>query len=105
MSHLLRALAVAALLAALPAFAKKPLGPADRVDLNRASVPELTRLPGVGEKKAQAIVAARGKKPFARVEDLTSVKGFGPTWLAKHRGNLTVGTSSPPPAAAAPPRK
>ena len=90
----LRAVAAAALvLAAAPALAeaKRPLGPADRIDLNRAGVTELMRLPGVGEKRAQAIVAARSKQPFRKPEDVLVVKGIGPRWLAKVRPHLVVG--------------
>jgi competence protein ComEA len=88
---------VAALLAvASPALAaKRPLGPGERIDLNRASVTELMRLPGVGEKRAQAIVALRAKKPFQRPEDVLTVKGIGPAWLAKVKPNLSVGPASP----------
>jgi competence protein ComEA len=103
----LRALALAGLLlAAAPALAgpKKPLGPGDRIDLNRAGVAELMRLPGVGEKRAQAIVAARTKQPFRKPEDVLVVKGIGPAWLAKVRGNVVVG-GVPAAVAEAPPRK
>ena len=69
MRGLARALAIAAaLLAAAPALAAKkalPLG--ERIDLNRASVTELMRLPRLGQKRAQAIVAYRAKQPFRRV--------------------------------------
>jgi competence protein ComEA len=85
----------AALLAALPAAAKKSLGPAERVDLNRASVTELMRLPGVGEKRAQAIVAHRTKQPFRTVDDVLAVKGLGPGWLGKVKGNVVVGAAAP----------
>ncbi len=87
-----------AALAAPPALAeaKRPLGPGDRIDLNRASVTELMRLPGVGEKRAQAIVAARAKQPFRKPEDVLVVKGIGPKWLAKVRANVLVGTAAAP---------
>ncbi len=94
MSAPLRAVATAALLlASAPALAeaKKPLGPGDRVDLNRAGVTELMRLPGIGEKRAQAIVAARGKQPFRKPEDVLVVKGIGPKWLAKVKDHVVVG--------------
>jgi competence protein ComEA len=103
-SRLVRTLVLlAALLAATPALAaKKALGPSERIDLNRAGVTELMRLPGVGEKRAQAIVSARGKAPFKRVEDVLVVKGIGPAWLAKVRNNVTIGGAAPatPPAVA-----
>ncbi|HYD41277.1 MAG TPA: helix-hairpin-helix domain-containing protein [Anaeromyxobacter sp.] len=97
-----RALALAALLLAAPsalAEAKRPLGAADRIDLNRAGVTELMRLPGVGEKRAQAIVAARAKQPFRKPEDVLVVKGIGPRWLARVRANVIVGTPAPAVAA------
>ncbi len=99
------AVAVAALLAAAPALAaKKALGPGERIDLNRATVAELMRLPGVGETRAQAIVALWQKQPFRRVEDVLAVKGLGPAWLAKVKGNVVVSGAvgaSPAPVASA----
>ncbi len=97
MSPPLRAVLVAAaLLAGTPALAaKKPLGPGDRIDLNRAGVTELMRLPGIGEKRAQAIVALRAKQPFRKPEDVLAVKGIGPAWLAKVRSNIQVGAAAP----------
>jgi competence protein ComEA len=86
-------------LAAAPALAaRKGLPPGERVDLNRATVSELMRVPGVGERKAQAIVALRQRQPFRRVEDVLAVKGLGPAWLAKVKASLYV--AAPPPAAA-----
>jgi competence protein ComEA len=97
-SALARRLAVAtAVLAASPAFAaKRPLGPADRVDLNRAPVTELMRLPGVGQKKAQAIVAHRQKAPFRKPEDVMQVKGCGRPWFQKVKANLVAGPAATP---------
>ena len=104
MSAVARALAVAAALsAAAPALAaKKGLPAGERIDLNRASVAELMRLPGLGQKRAQAIVAHRTKQPFRRVEDVLEVKGLGPAWLAKVKGSVSVGgvTAAAAPAAA-----
>lgn len=48
------------------------------LDLNEASAADLTRLPGIGEKRAQAIVAYREEHgPFQSVEDVTQVSGIG----------------------------
>jgi competence protein ComEA len=89
----LRTLAAALLLAAaLPALAaKRPLGPNERIDLNRAGVTELMKLPGVGEKRAQAIVAQRAKGAFRKPEDVLAVKGLGPKWFTRVKANVTVG--------------
>lgn len=102
MIPLAKAVLVAALLAAaLPAYAaKKGLPPGERIDLNRATVSELMRLPGVGEKRAQAIVAHRTRQPFRRAEDVLAVKGLGSAWFAKVKGSLSVGGAPAAPAAA-----
>lgn len=105
MSALAKALVVgAALLAASPALAGgKTLPPGQKVDLNRAGVVELMRLPGIGQKRAQAIVAHRSKEPFRKVDDVLAVKGLGPAWLAKVKANVVVGSAgASPPSAPAP---
>ncbi len=102
MSALAKALVLgAALLAASPALAaRKALPPGQKVDLNRAGVIELMRLPGVGQKRAQAIVAHRSKQPFRKVDDVLAVKGLGPAWLAKVKANVVVGSAGGSPAPA-----
>jgi competence protein ComEA len=97
-------LAAVGLLAAFPALAaKKPLASGERVDLNRASVVELMRLPGVGRKKAEAIAAHRSRAPFRRVDDVLTLKGFSSRWLEKQRAHLSVGPAAATPVAAKPP--
>ncbi len=101
---LLASVLAAVVLIAAPALAaKKSLAPGERIDLNRASAAELMRLPGVGEKRAQAIVAQRAKQPFRRPEDVLSVKGLGPAWFAKVKANLAAGVAQP--VAARPPAR
>jgi len=94
----LRILAALALLAlSAPALAKKrPLGPGERVDLNRASVAELMRLPGIGRKKAEAIAAHRAQKPFRAPSELAQVKGIGKTWLEKNQSRISAGSHGSP---------
>jgi competence protein ComEA len=88
-------LAAAALLSAAPALAeKKPLGTGERIDLNRASASELMRLPGVGKKRAQAILAYRARQPFRRPEDLLAVKGISADWLERVKGHLSASEPS-----------
>ena len=62
------------------------------------------RLPGVGQKKAQAIVTHRAKAPFQRPEDVVQVKGLGPAWFGKVKPNLTTGGGAPSPATSQPAR-
>lgn len=73
------------------------------VNINTASVAELSALKGIGEVKAQDIIAHREKNgPFKSVDDLRQVNGIGEKLLAKLRPHVTVGT---PAAAAAPAAK
>ncbi len=55
----------------------------ETIDLNEADVYDLQRLPGIGEKRAQAIVEYREEHgPFQSVEDLGLVPGIGEGILA-----------------------
>ena len=47
------------------------------IDINLADEKELSRLPGVGLSRAQAIVNAREKRPFKRKKDIMRMKGIG----------------------------
>jgi competence protein ComEA len=72
------ALALALACGLLVAGAEQGEGrPVDPVDLNLATLEELQRLPGIGPRKAEAIVALRKKRPFTRVTQLLEVKGVG----------------------------
>lgn len=65
--------------------------PSPKLDLNRANKSDLIRLPGIGEARAEAIIALREKKGrFERVEDLLEVKGIGPKILENIRPQVTV---------------
>ena len=67
------------------------------IDLNTASAADLTRLPGIGEKRAQAIVDYRESSgPFQSVEELTEVKGIGEGILAQVYDYVTVGVPDSP---------
>lgn len=72
----------------------------DPVYLNHAGVEDLRRLPGVGPKRAEAIVALRQRiGRFQRVEELLRVRGVGRATLRKWRPLVRLDA---PPAAAAP---
>ncbi|MEO6095715.1 MAG: helix-hairpin-helix domain-containing protein [Fibrobacteria bacterium] len=54
------------------------------MDLNRAPAAELTRVKGIGEKTALAIVEYRvSHGPFRELRDLLQVKGIGEKKLEK----------------------
>lgn len=60
----------------------RPLLPGERIDLDRADVSEITRLPRVGPGLAQRIVAWRDQHgPFGSLSRLDSVSGVGPKLL------------------------
>jgi competence protein ComEA len=61
------------------------------VDINSASVEELSSLKGVGHSKAQAIVDHRERNCFKSVEELSHVKGIGSKTVEKNRENLSAG--------------
>ncbi len=88
------ALAAVSLLSAPPQRpAKKPIAPGEHIDLNHCTVAELMRLPGVGRKRAEAMVARRARAPYRRVEDVLEVKGISHGWLERNRTHLTVGAA------------
>ena len=65
--------------------------PDGKVILNLASADELTKLPGVGMKRATAIVALRTKlKRFKHATDLLRVKGIGPRGLQRMLPHLVL---------------
>ena len=60
------------------------------VDINTATAEEIAKVKGLGAKKAEAIVAHRGKNCFKSVDELTNIKGIGAKSLEKMRGELTA---------------
>ncbi|MGB0466387.1 MAG: ComEA family DNA-binding protein [Pontibacterium sp.] len=77
----------------IPAYAEPSV-----VDINLASAQEIAAvMKGVGEKKAEAIVAYRTQfGPFKQLDDLTNVRGIGAGTLDKNRALLTLSTVESP---------
>jgi len=60
----------------------RPLAPGERIDLDRADVTEITRLPRIGPALAQRIVAWRAEHgAFGGLARFDSVPGVGPSLL------------------------
>ena len=83
---ILKAFLLAALLAlstGLPA--------AQTVNINTADKAELMTIQGVGERRAEAIIAYRDEHgPFKSVDDLLEVQGIGAAILDGNRALLSV---------------
>ncbi|WP_340677635.1 ComEA family DNA-binding protein [Paraglaciecola sp.] len=62
-----------------------------KINLNTASLDELTTLPGIGEKKAMAIIEYREKYgKFTSLEQLAEVKGIGTKMLEKLQDKISI---------------
>ncbi|MGK0358832.1 MAG: competence ComEA-like helix-hairpin-helix protein [Bradymonadia bacterium] len=65
--------------------------PGAQINLNTATVAELSTIKGIGQKTAAAIIALRDQKTgFKSVDELTEVKGIGKAKLAKIRLRLSI---------------
>jgi competence protein ComEA len=82
------------------AVAAGKAAPAGKVNINTATVQQLTVLPGVGEKLAARIVEYRQKQGgFKNVSELMNVQGVGEKNLAKIQAYLTTGGDAAKPTA------
>jgi len=79
-------LTASATVAASPPTSHGPASSDDPVVLNSAGLDDLRRLPGIGEKRATAILALRARLGRLRaIEDLMKVKGIGRATLKRLR--------------------
>lgn len=74
-----------------PAAKVEVVAPQEGININTADVQELTKLKGIGEKKAEAIIAWRKENGnFKTVDQLLEVKGIGEATLAANRENIRI---------------
>lgn len=63
----------------------------ERIDVNRADYYDLLRLPGIGEKKARAILEWREENgAFSQTEQLLEISGIGEKTLENLRPYITL---------------
>ncbi len=61
------------------------------MNINTATIKELSSLEGIGKKKAQSIIKYRQKNnSFMKIEDLKSVKGIGNKIFRKIKDQIAV---------------
>jgi competence protein ComEA len=79
-----------------PSGAASPAPLAAPIVLNRAGLDDLMRLPGIGRKRAQAIVELRERLGrFVRPSDLLRVRGIGTKALARLLPLVVIDASPP----------
>jgi competence protein ComEA len=77
--------------------AEPGLTPDGKVILNTAGVDDLMRLPGIGQRRAEAIIELRTRlKRFRRAQDLLRVRGIGPRSLKRLMPHFVLDPPKPP---------
>lgn len=61
-----------------------------KVNINNASLEELSSLTGIGEGKAKKIIEYREKNKFEKIEDIKNVSGIGNSLYEKIKENIEV---------------
>ncbi|MGY3778196.1 helix-hairpin-helix domain-containing protein [Isobaculum melis] len=62
-----------------------------KINLNKATLEELQKIPGVGQKKAEAILQYREEKgAFKKIEEITEISGIGSQTFEKLKEFIVV---------------
>lgn len=85
--------------------AQTPLADGERIEVNRASVEELRRLPRVGPSLARAIIEEREREPFRDAADLQRVPGVGEVTAQRLAPHLRFEAPVPRPGLLTPRRR
>ena len=60
------------------------------VNINKASKEELMSLPGIGERKAEAIIKYRNSKSFSNIEDIMNISGIKESAFNKIKDKICI---------------
>ncbi len=70
---------------------KKSPNKTGQININTAGVDQLSKLPGIGAKKAERIISFRKKNGrFRKTRDIMKVKGIGEKTYKKFAGRIRV---------------
>lgn len=62
-----------------------------KVNINKATIEDLRKIPGIGEKRAQEILDARvSKGGFKSIDDLLTISGIGQKTLEKIKNDIII---------------
>jgi len=61
-----------------------------KININTATIKELSSLKGIGEVKASLIIKYRQQHPFKKIEDIMKVKGIGIKTFDKIKDKIEV---------------
>jgi competence protein ComEA len=67
------------------------------ININQATVADLESLPGIGEKRARAIIASRNARGglFATYDEILEIDGIGEVTMNRLRAYVTLGPAHP----------
>lgn len=73
-----------------PIQVEDALNSSSLVNINKASKEELMSLPGIGERKAEAIIKYRNSKSFSNIEDIMNISGIKESAFNKIKDKICI---------------
>ena len=73
-----------------PVQGEDALNSSPLVNINKASKEELMSLPGIGERKAEAIIKYRNSKSFSNIEDIMNISGIKESAFNKIKDKICI---------------
>ena len=73
-----------------PIQAEDAINSSSLVNINKASKEELMTLPGIGERKAEAIIKYRNSKSFSNIKDIMNISGIKEAAFNKIKDKICI---------------